>query len=270
MPEGKVEVVRRNLARWAEGDFTSSDGFDPDLAFVVHPPFPEAGATIGFDQIGAFMQRFLAQWERYAVSVQELREAGDTVLAQVVQTGRGRSSGAAAELRSYLLFTFQGERIVRMDTLRDEDQAFAAIGLSPGSAGEDIVAIALRMCEAAWLRPTPDLETLAALGHPDHEMFTVQSMLEGGGYRGAEGFGRWLASWNEMFGEDWEATVEDARATGDERVLITGWMKARGAQGGVPIEQRFWVVMDVRDGLAVRSEVFTQRERALEAAGVAE
>ena len=64
------------------------------------------------------------------------------------------------------------------------------------------VEIARRICEAAWLRPEPDYATIAELGHPDHEMFTIQSLVEGGGYRGAEGFrGGQL---NEMFG----ATIE--------------------------------------------------------------
>ena len=89
--------------------------------------------------------------------------------------------------------------------------------------------IARRACEAAWRRPKPDVDTLNALAHPDHEMFTVQSLVEGGGYRGAQGFREWLASWGEMFGEAWESSVEEARAVDDERVLVTGWIKARGS-----------------------------------------
>ena len=126
--------------------------------------------------------------------------------------------------------------------------------------------IARRMCEAAWRRPQPDLETLAELGHRDHEMYTIQSLVEGGGYRGAEGFQRWLESWTEMYGEEWAASVADAEELDDEHVLITGWMEARGSRGGVPVQQRFWVVMWVRGGRAVRSEVHTDRARALAAA----
>ncbi len=112
---------------------------------------------------------------------------------------------------------------------------------------------------------------LNALAHGDHEMFTVQSLVEGGsGYRGAEGFREWLASWGEMFGEDWEASVEEAEAIDDERVMVIGWMKARGSGGGVPVEQRFWVIMRVRDGKVSRSEVHTDPDEALEAARLRE
>ena len=49
--------------------------------------------------------------------------------------------------------------------------------------------IARRACKAAWRRPKSDFDVLNALAHPDHEMFTIQSLVEGGpGYRGAEGF----------------------------------------------------------------------------------
>ena len=132
------------------------------------------------------------------------------------------------------------------------------------------VEIARRICDAAWRRPEPDYATIAELGHPDHEMFTIQSLVEGGGYRGAEGFREWLASWNEMFGENWESTIEEARSVGGERVLLTGRMNARGRHGGAPVRQRFWVVMWVLEGRATRSEVHTEESRALEAAGLSE
>ena len=135
---------------------------------------------------------------------------------------------------------------------------------------EENVEIARRMCEAAWRRPKPDYETINQLGHPDHEMFTVQSLVEGGGYRGAQGFREWLASWNGMFGEDWESSVEHAEAVDAERVLVTGHMRARGQLGGVPVEQEFWVVMNIRDGKVIRSAVYTDRDQALEAAGLPE
>src|ERR687897_808797 len=107
---------------------------------------------------------------------------------------------------------------------------------------QENVEIARRACEAAWRRPKPDFDTLNALAHPDHEMFS----------------------------EDWEASVTETRPVDDERVLVTGWMKARGVRGGVPVEQEFWVVMRVHDGRVIRSAVHTDREQTLEAAGLRE
>jgi ketosteroid isomerase-like protein len=130
------------------------------------------------------------------------------------------------------------------------------------------VEIARRLCEAGW-RPKPDYATVNALAHPDHELFTVQSLVEGGGYMGAEGFRRWLESWNEMFGEDWKCMIEDATGLDDDRVLITARVNARGLRGGVPVDQRFWIVIRLRESKASRTEVYTDRDRALEAAQLA-
>jgi ketosteroid isomerase-like protein len=126
--------------------------------------------------------------------------------------------------------------------------------------------IARRACQAAWRRPNPDYEALNELAHADHEMLPVQSLVEGGQYRGAQGFREWLASWSEMFGEDWESSVEDVSALDGERVLVTGRIKVRGLGGGVPIDQRFWLLMTLRGGKVARSEVHTDEARALKAA----
>jgi hypothetical protein len=41
-------------------------------------------------------------------------------------------------------------------------------------------------------------------------------------------------------------------------------------RGGVPVEQEFWVLMGSRDGKVTRSAVYTDRDQALEAAGLSE
>jgi ketosteroid isomerase-like protein len=130
--------------------------------------------------------------------------------------------------------------------------------------------IARMVCEAAWQRPKPDFDTLNALVHPEHEMFTIQSLVEGGSYRGAQGFREWLASWGETFGQDWNAGVEEARTIDSEQVLISGRIQAQGQRGGVQIGQEFWVLMKLRDAKVIRSAVYTDKAQALKAAGLRE
>ena len=132
------------------------------------------------------------------------------------------------------------------------------------------VDIARRLCEAAWHRPAPDVDTLNELAHPDHELVALQSLLEGGGYVGAKGFREWLGAWAEMFGEEWECPVNEATAIDDESVLVSARLRARGVTGGVPVEQDIWVTMTVRDGLVTRSAVYTSREQAVEATQASE
>ena len=99
-------------------------------------------------------------------------------------------------------------------------------------------------------------------------MFTVQSLVEGGSYRGAQGFREWLLSWSEMFGEEWECRVEEAEEIEDEGVLVTGRISVRGVGGGVPVDQRFWMIQRFGAGKVSRSQIYTDREQAAQAAGL--
>ena len=132
MGRENVEVVRRILAQWARGDFSEEvvGALDPHVVFVVEPSFPESGVFLGLDGLRDFTRRFFAQWGRYTIEEKHLQAVGDTVLAHVVQRSTGKSSGIESELASFMLFTFQGARIVRIDNVLDEKEAFDAAGLS--------------------------------------------------------------------------------------------------------------------------------------------
>ena len=126
-----MEVVRRILAQWAKGNFDEEAiaALDPDVVFVVRPEFPEFGVFLGLDGLADFTRRFFAQWERYTLEEKDLRAVGDTVLARVVQRSAGKASGLEVNLESFMLFTFQGARIVRIDNMLGEEDALEAVGL---------------------------------------------------------------------------------------------------------------------------------------------
>jgi ketosteroid isomerase-like protein len=128
--EENVEVVRRVYERWAVGDFEAgASDLDPRVVFIVEPPFLEPGVYLGAEQVREYMSRFLAQWERYTIELEGIRVAGDTVLAHIHQHGRGKASGLDSELHSFMVFTFRGEKVVRIDNIMDESAALEAAGL---------------------------------------------------------------------------------------------------------------------------------------------
>jgi ketosteroid isomerase-like protein len=134
---------------------------------------------------------------------------------------------------------------------------------------EENVEIVRRALEAGWRRPKPDFATVNDLFHPDHELLSSTTRAEGGSQRGAQGFREVLGSLDEAF-ESWEGSVEQVRSIDKERVLVTAVMTALGKRGGVPVKQRFWYVVTVRDGKLTRTEGYTSVEEALEAAGLSE
>ena len=80
--------------------------------------------------------------------------------------------------------------------------------------------------------------------------------------------------WFEEMKRDWtsfEVRPEQFRDLGDDRVLVLGSWRARGRGGEVLLEfsQAAWLVQ-YRNGKQVRLETFTDRKKALEAAGLSE
>ena len=131
MSQENVEVVQRIFDRWAAGDFVAGlKSLDPEVAFVVRHPFPEAVETTGPEGIGEYMRGFLDNWVSYAVEARKFRAAGDIVVADAVQRGEGKASGIEMEQEFFMLFTFRGGKIVRIESILERDQALEAAGLS--------------------------------------------------------------------------------------------------------------------------------------------
>jgi ketosteroid isomerase-like protein len=129
MSEENVEIVRRIMERWAEGDFTDAIPSDPNVTMVISRDYPEFGVFTGPDGMAEYMRRFLDQWEQWSAVLEEVTVVGDTVVAKHVQRGTFRATGIEAEAEGYFLFTFRGGKIIRLDTIMHEAEARAAVGL---------------------------------------------------------------------------------------------------------------------------------------------
>jgi ketosteroid isomerase-like protein len=108
--------------------------------------------------------------------------------------------------------------------------------------------------EAAFRGVTPDFEWIVP-GHPEGEVL-----------RGAEGaiqfFREWVEPWEE-FHVDWELH----RAAPD-RVLAVVAMRGRGRESGAPIEVRVGQLWTFRGGRAARMVMYSDLQKAFEAAGL--
>jgi len=125
-----VETVRRIFDGWASGDFSAGlADLDPDVVFIVRPPFPEAVETVGLDGLRDYLVRFLDNWETYAVEARDLRAAGEVVVADAVQRGEGKASRIEMEQPFFMLFTFRGPKITRIESILRRDEALEAAGL---------------------------------------------------------------------------------------------------------------------------------------------
>jgi ketosteroid isomerase-like protein len=93
-----VELVRRHYEDWNSGDI---DGviaaFAPDVEWHGHPRLPEPGPYAGRDQVERWMDQFREAWGQLEARPIEVLDAGDSVVALVHMTGRGRGSGVEVQ-----------------------------------------------------------------------------------------------------------------------------------------------------------------------------
>ena len=117
------------------------------------------------------------------------------------------------------------------------------------------------------------LEGFIATGEPSWESMHEEieahdhDVVDAGEYRGHAGFRRWLENWDVAWAE-FSMTPEDFLDAGN-RVVSVFRMKATGRGSGVPVERQDAIVWEIRDGKVVRLDYYNDREKALDAVGLA-
>ena len=87
-------------------------------------------------------------------------------------------------------------------------------------------------------------------------------------YTGPLGFREFVDTWTESFAS--ERIDADEILDAGEHVLVMVHHSGRGKISGIEVDQRFAMVWTLRDGRAVRMEMYPTREEALEAMSLGE
>jgi ketosteroid isomerase-like protein len=109
-----------------------------------------------------------------------------------------------------------------------------------------------------------DSEAVIALLHPDVELHADSELINGGDYRGHEGFIRWNAEWTEAW-EEFKIEPRSIETFGGNALLADTHQVARGAGSGVDVEMDVYWVFELDDDQVVRMHLYATRERALAA-----
>jgi ketosteroid isomerase-like protein len=115
----------------------------------------------------------------------------------------------------------------------------------------------------AWNRG--DLEAWLATVHPEADWHPSASLVEGGAYRGHDGFRKFWADIDAAF-EELVTSFDEVRDLGDV-VLALGRLRGRSKQG-VPVDLEYGVLIRYRDGLALHGRSWFSHAAALEASGL--
>jgi ketosteroid isomerase-like protein len=103
---------------------------------------------------------------------------------------------------------------------------------------------------------------------PEVEWLTLATIMEGTRYHGHDGVRQWIEDVKRGWAV-WEVRRDEFLDLGDDRVLALGSWHAQSRHGDAPLDipQAAWL-LNLRDGKICRLETFTERRKALEAAGL--
>jgi ketosteroid isomerase-like protein len=135
MPEENVETVRRIVRAFEERDAaTATDPLDPRIEWdATRSPVEDIrGKYEGLEGVADFWRRWLSAWRTVKVGEPELFDGGDKILGWFTgQRNIGRHSGIEVANPPFgWLFTFRGDKIVRVTLYMDRSEALKAAGLS--------------------------------------------------------------------------------------------------------------------------------------------
>ena len=133
MSQENVEAVEGFLEAFNREDYAAClDMIDPDVAWHPPPDIPDAAVVHGRDALIENFQDWLGAWDDYRTIPEEVLEgAGNTVLVDALESGRGKDSGIHVQSRRITqVYALRDGRIIRFRAYLNRDEALAAVGLS--------------------------------------------------------------------------------------------------------------------------------------------
>lgn len=124
--------MRRCYEAYAAGDLAGSgSAYSEDTVWDVSRFRADDGVHHGLDELRRSVARWREIWSESSFELERVIDAGDRVVAVIVERGRGRASGATVTLRYGQLVRVRDGKIVETVVYSDPDEACAAAGLPP-------------------------------------------------------------------------------------------------------------------------------------------
>lgn len=131
MPRENLELIRRGHEAFSRGDLSWVRGsVAEDVEWLPTGTFPGLeGVYRGVDAIDKWMATIRAEWEEFEVSLEEvLREEAEVIVIVERLWGRGRESGAEAEMRVFSVYRFNAEgKVTRRQAFTSREAALEAV-----------------------------------------------------------------------------------------------------------------------------------------------
>jgi uncharacterized protein len=124
-----VEVVQRFVDHWNESGEPPWPEIDPDAVWVIDPSSFVAGTYRGHEGIRTLLRLTAEVFDDFRYEVDEMVDAGDSVVVLGRIHARGVQSGATGAQYGALLFEIHAGRIVAYRSYLSREDALRAAGL---------------------------------------------------------------------------------------------------------------------------------------------
>jgi ketosteroid isomerase-like protein len=128
MSERNVELVRRAVPNldvfWGM--------LDEYVVWDVraYPGVDLGPVHVGREDVIKSSRHYWGTFDDYRVEIEEIIDAGQSVVLVVREVGRGKGSGAPVERRQAQVWTFRDDRIIRWECFPTKADALEAVGVS--------------------------------------------------------------------------------------------------------------------------------------------
>jgi ketosteroid isomerase-like protein len=131
MSEENVEIVRRMYEEAKTRPDALYEFLDDDIDWET-TELDMAGTAQGRgpDTVRSFFRSWVGAFEDWGYEAEDLIDAGDAVIAQIHQWGRGKASGVMVENSFWQVWTLREGKAVRATHHRKKAEALEAAGLS--------------------------------------------------------------------------------------------------------------------------------------------
>jgi|SRR4051794_19089418 ketosteroid isomerase-like protein len=125
MSKENVDVIRRGFDHYAATGDQLWENYS-DAVVVRDQQSPDQAEYRGLDGVRRWIADWSAAWDDWQIEVEEIVEAGESVLALIHHTGRGHASGLEMDSHDAMLFTLDHGKVVALDYFHDRERALAA------------------------------------------------------------------------------------------------------------------------------------------------
>ena len=128
MSEELVQLVEKGYEAWNSGDRDwVLDHMAEDVEWITPEEDPDPGTYHGHEGIEQYWSQWRAAVGQLSFKIEEMIDAGDSVVVVARRQGRGEHSGLEVSDRVIQVYEFEGDKCSRVREYYDRDAALSSI-----------------------------------------------------------------------------------------------------------------------------------------------